>query len=322
MIKTIAILALPGVQLLDVAGPMDVFAQANVEAKTICYDLKVLGISAESIVSSSGIKLQPDIVIPRSGIDFDTLLIAGSPDARFRTISTQISDWLIEATRSSRRFGSVCTGAFFLAATGLLDHRHLTTHWAVADELASLYPTLKIDKDSMYIKDGKIRTAAGVTAGMDMALALVEEDLGRDIALRVSEQLVMYFKRPGGQLQFSRHQDSSLVVRSVLQEVQRWVHANPALDHSISNLAKHAGMSTRHFSRIFRDEVGMSPISWVETTRIESAKRLLQNGHDTPKVVAYKCGFANADTLRRTFRKYVGLTPAEFRRNYPIPELT
>lgn len=309
---------MPGVQLLDVAGPMDVFAQANIESKSSFYDLKLLGISNELVTSSSGIKLKPDLAIPVEGVKFDTLLIAGGPNAMVRKVEPQVIDWFVKATNSSNRFGSVCTGAFFLAATGLLEGRHITTHWAVADELAKIYPDLRIDKDAMYIKDGKLRTAAGVTAGMDMALALVEEDLGRNIALRISEQLVMFFKRPGGQLQFSRNENALPAVRSVLQELQRWVVANPNLDHTINNLAKHAGMSSRNFSRVFLDEVGITPMAWVEVTRIETAKRLLQNGHDSPKSVAFKCGFANADTLRRTFKKYVGLTPAEFKRNYPM----
>lgn len=320
MQKIIGILALPGVQLLDIAGPMDVFAQANVESKSSYYSLKLLGISKDLIVSSSGIRLEPDITVPDEGIKFDTLLVAGGPSAITRKLDRQVIEWLVKSIKTSNRFGSVCTGAFFLAATGLLENRHITTHWAVADELAKQYPSLRIDKDAIYIKDGNLRTAAGVTAGMDMALALVEEDLGREVALRVSEQLVMYFKRSGGQLQFSRSLEELPVVRSVLQEVQRWITANPNLDHNIKSLAKHAGMSSRHFSRIFLSEVGLSPIAWVEVTRVEAAKRLLQNGHDTPKSVAYKCGFANPDTLRRTFKKYVGLTPADFRRNYPIKE--
>lgn len=321
MPKVIGILALPGVQLLDVAGPMDVFAQANVESQSSFYDLKLLGISNALVVSSSGVKLEPDLVVPVEGMKFDTLLIAGGPNAKVRKVEPSVIAWLVNATKSTNRFGSVCTGAFFLAATGLLDGRHITTHWAVADQLARTYPSLKIDKDAMYIKDGKLRTAAGVTAGMDMALALVEEDLGRDIALRVSQQLVMFFKRPGGQLQFSRNDKELPAIRSVLQELQRWVAANPHLDHTIINLAKRAGMSSRNFSRVFLEEVGITPIAWVEATRVEAAKRMLQNGHDSPKSVAFKCGFANADTLRRTFKKHVGLTPAEFKKTYPIKDV-
>jgi transcriptional regulator GlxA family with amidase domain len=318
MSKTIAILALPGVQLLDVAGPLDVFAQANRETNKTAYSLKVIAITSGPIHTSSGVKIQPDLVMTEANEPFDTLLIAGGPSAKGASLPRKTIEWLVRTTALGRRYGSVCTGAFYLASTGLLQGRHITTHWAAADELAKQYPSIRIDKDALYVKDGKLRTAAGVTAGMDLALALVEEDLGRDIALRVSEQLVMYFKRPGGQLQFSRKDEKLPAVRSVLQEIQRWVAANPGLEHSIATLAKRAGMSPRHFSRIFNTEVGMSPAAWVEATRVEAAKTLLQNGHDTPKSVAFKCGFVNVDTLRRTFKKYVGLTPAEFRRHYPL----
>jgi transcriptional regulator GlxA family with amidase domain len=278
----------------------------------------VIALTAGPIKTSSWVRIQPDLVMGQTNQTFDTLLIAGGPDARSTSLSSKAIAWLINATAISRRYGSVCTGAFYLAATGLLEGRHITTHWAAADELAARHPNIRIDQDALYVKDGKLRTAAGVTAGMDLALALVEEDLGRDIALRVSEQLVMYFKRPGGQLQFSRKDGKLPAVRSVLQEIQRWIAANPGLEHGVASLAKRAGMSSRHFSRIFNTEIGMTPAAWVEATRIEAAKDLLQNGYDTPKSVAFKCGFANADTLRRTFKKHVGLTPSEFRRHYPL----
>lgn len=319
MSKTIGILALPGVQLLDVAGPLDVFAQANREAHKSAYVLKVISVTPGPIHASSGVRIQPDLVMAEAKEPFDTLLIAGGPNARSTPLPLEAVGWLVRTAADSRRYGSICTGAFYLASTGLLEGRHITTHWVAADELAKQYPNIRIDKDALYVKDGRIRTAAGVTAGMDLALAFVEEDLGRDIALRVAEQLVMYFKRPGGQLQFSRKDEPFPAVRTVLQETQRWVAANPELEHSIKSLAKRAGMSSRHFSRIFNSEVGMTPAAWVEVTRVEAAKALLQNGHDTPKSVAFKCGFANADTLRRTFKKHVGLTPAEFRRHYPPP---
>ncbi len=204
----------------------------------------------------------------------------------------------------------------------MLDGRHITTHWAAVDTLLHTYPSLQIDEDALYVRDGKLRTAAGVTAGLDLALALalalVEEDLGRDIARRVAGQLVMYFKRPGGQLQFSRKGETGPTGRSMLQEVQRWVAANPELDHSIASMAKHAGLSPRHFARLFHAEVGITPGAWVEATRVAAARNLLENGHDTPELVASKCGFANADTLRRIFKKYVGITPAEYRKRHTV----
>jgi transcriptional regulator GlxA family with amidase domain len=155
-----------------------------------------------------------------------------------------------------------------------------------------------------------------VTAGLDLALALVEEDIGREIAMRVASQLVMYFKRPGGQMQFSRKGEAAPAGRAALQELQRWIAANPALDHSVTNLAKRMDLSPRHFSRLFRSEVGITPATWVEDARVSAARRLLELGHEAPKQVAVHCGFADADTLRRAFARHVGVTPAEYRKRF------
>ena len=316
MVKTIAILALPGVQLLDVSGPLDVFAQANVEVGRKVYALCVVACEPGPIRSSSGVRLLPDLVIGKLEQPFDTLLVAGAPAAERMKINTTTLEWIRSCTKKTRRYGSVCTGAFALAAAGLLDGRRITTHWAASERLARAYPKVTVEDDALYVRDGKLRTAAGVTAGLDLALILVEEDLGREIAMRIAAQLVMFFKRPGGQLQFSRKGTAQPSGRSALQEVQRWVAANPALPLSVKALAAHTGQSPRHFARLFHAEVGITPAAWVEATRIEAARRLLEGGHDAPKQVAAKCGFANADTLRRAFVKHVGVTPAEFRKRH------
>ena len=316
MSKIIAVLALPGVQLLDVSGPLDVFAQANIEAGYPAYTLRVVACEPGPIHSSSGARLLPDLVAGEPGHRFDTLLVAGAPEAARLQLNSTLLAWIRECAGQSRRFGSVCTGAFALAASGLLEGRRVTTHWAAAQALALRYPSLRVEEDALYVRDGKLRTAAGVTAGLDMALMLVEEDLGRDIALRVAAQLVMFFKRPGGQLQFSRKGEAQPVGRSVLQEVQRWVAANPQLALTVEALAEHAGLSPRHFARLFHAEVGVTPAAWVESARVAAARTLLEAGGDAPKQVAAKCGFANADTLRRAFSKHVGVTPAEYRKRY------
>lgn len=316
MSKTIAILALPGVQLLDVSGPLDVFAQANIEAGHQAYVLQVVACEAGPVRSSSGARLLPDLVAAGAPGQFDTLLVAGAPHAWELHFKASLLEWIRASSVASRRFGSVCTGAFALAATGLLDGRRITTHWAASAELRHRYPLIRVEEDALAVRDGKLRTAAGVTAGLDLALALVEEDLGRDIAMRVASQLVMFFKRPGGQMQFSRKGSTQPAGRSVLQEVQRWAAAHPALSLSVEALAKHAGLSTRHFARLFHAEVGVTPAAWVESTRVEAARALLEEGGVAPKQVAGKCGFANADTLRRAFVKHVGVTPAEYRKRY------
>ncbi|ARP94173.1 GlxA family transcriptional regulator [Bordetella genomosp. 13] len=316
MARTIAILALPGVQLLDVSGPLDVFAQANIEARREVYALQVVACEPGPVRSSSGVRLLPDVVVGETGHRFDTLLVAGAPNAPRMLLNNAILGWLRTRAVQARRYGSVCTGAFVLAAAGLLDGRRATTHWAAADALAEAYPTTCVEHDALYVRDGKVRTAAGVTAGMDLALALVEEDLGRDVATGVAAQLVMYFKRPGGQLQFSRTGTAGVGGRSVLQEVQRWVVANPSLPQSVTSLAERAGMSPRHFARLFHAEVGITPAAWVELARVTAARTMLEQGSVPPKLVAARCGFANADTLRRAFVKHVGITPAEYRRHH------
>lgn len=315
--KVIALLAMPGVQLLDVAGPLDVFAEANVQSQTQAYRSSIVGCRAGPIRCSSGARLLPDAVIgERMPEKFDTVLVAGRPNAAEAPADKRVTEWLREVIPSVRRFGSVCSGAFALAATGLLEGRRVTTHWAVADRLAHDFPGIAVDVDAYHVRDGRVRTAAGVTAGLDLALALVEEDLGRKVALSVAAQLVMFFKRPGGQLQFSRKGTTVPTGRSALQEVQRWIAAHPGLAHDVPVLAARVGLSTRHFGRLFTQEVGMTPAAWVEEARVAAARTLLESGEVAPKRVAAECGFANADTLRRAFARHVGVTPAEYRKRY------
>ncbi|AOF93555.1 GlxA family transcriptional regulator [Sinorhizobium sp. RAC02] len=315
--KTVVMVALPGVQLLDISGPLDVFAEANAQAGYAAYRLLVAAGEAGPIRSSSGARLMPDWIIDgENGEAIDTLLVAGCPNAAEVPADRMVVDWLRRRAPAARRFGSVCSGAFFLAAAGLLDGRRVTTHWAVAEQLALTYPNVVIDQDAIHVSDGQLRTAAGVTAGLDLALALVEEDLGRDIAMKVASQLVMFFKRPGGQMQFSRKGEAVPAGRAALQELQRWVAANPALDHSVASLAMRMELSPRHFARLFRNEVGITPATWVEEARVSAARLLLEQGHEAPKQVAAHCGFADADTLRRAFARHVGVTPAEYRKRF------
>jgi transcriptional regulator GlxA family with amidase domain len=315
--KTVVILALPGVQLLDVAGPLDVFAEANAQAGRAAYQLFVAAGDPGPIRSSSGVQLMPDRVIDRDfNESIDTLLVAGCPNAAEAPADGVVVEWLRRRAPAARRFGSVCSGAFYLAAAGLLDGRRVTTHWSVADVLAEKFPSVIVDHDAIHVADGRLRTAAGVTAGLDLALSLVEEDIGREIAMRIASQLVMFFKRPGGQMQFSRKGEAVPAGRSALQELQRWIAANPALDHSVASLAKRMGLSPRHFARLFRSEVGITPATWVEEVRVNAARRLLEFGREAPKQVAIQCGFADVDTLRRAFARHVGVTPAEYRKRF------
>lgn len=313
--KTIALLAVPGVQLLDVSGPLDVFAEANLQSGKDAYRPVVIATTHGHIRSSSGVRLVADYTIEDEIEPPDTLLVAGCPNATETAADAKLLAWLRRTAPDARRYGSVCSGAFLLAAAGLLDNRRVTTHWAVAERLREAYPSVAVEEDAIHVTDGELRTAAGVTAGLDLALSLVEEDLGREVAMRIAAQLVMFFKRPGGQMQFSRKGEAAPAGRSALQEVQRWIAANPAANHSVAELARRMELSPRHFARLFREEVGMTPAAWVESTRITAARRLLESGH-APKQVGTECGFADDDTLRRAFTRHLGVTPAEYRRQY------
>jgi transcriptional regulator GlxA family with amidase domain len=315
--RLIAILTVPGVQLLDVSGPVDVFAEANAQVERACYRLVVVGSERGPVNSSAGVRVLPDWTIGDVRSDrIDTLLVAGCPKAADTSPSPALLAWLRRHAPRARRFGSVCSGAFFLAAAGLLDGRRVTTHWAVADRLSTAFPRVQVEPDALHVRDGRVRTAAGVTAGLDLALALVEEDLGRDVAKRVAAQLVMYFKRPGGQTQFSRRGEAVPTGRSALQEVQRWVAAHPDVDHAVPALARRMGLSPRHFARLFRSELGVTPAVWVERIRVNAARRILEEGRIPPKQVASRCGFNDVDTLRRAFLRQVGVTPAEYRKRH------
>lgn len=302
--------------MLDVAGPLDVFAEANVQSGLRAYLPSVVATVGGPIMSSSGLRILPDMILAYdTPLVFDTLLVAGAPRLVDAPDDPALLDWLRRSAPRSRRFGSVCSGALVLAATGLLDGRRITTHWAVAEQLARRFPAVHLEIDALHVRDDRVRTAAGVTAGLDLALALVEEDLGREVAKRVASQLIMFFRRPGGQLQFSRRGAASPIGRSVLQEIQRRVIANPASDAGSAALAARAGLSPRHFVRLFRQEIGVTPAEWVETVRVETARQKLEAG-ERPKQVAAACGFGDVDTFRRAFRRRVGVTPAEYRRRH------
>lgn len=314
--RTVAILAMPGVQLLDVSGPLDVFAEANRCAGRTLYQLRLIGTRPGPIGSSSGARLMADATLQDADEAIDTLLVAGCPDAAQRPVDAPLAQWLQRRAPGVRRLGSVCTGAFILARAGLLEGKQVTTHWAGAEQLAAEFPEIDVQVDAIHVRDGKVRTAAGVTAGLDLALALIEEDHGQALAKEVAAHLVMFFKRPGGQLQFSRKGEAVPTGRSVLQEIQRYISAHPAADLSVEQLAKRAGLSPRHFARLFHSEVGETPASWVEGARVERARAALEGGKLAPKQVAALCGFSSVDILRRAFTRRLGVSPAEFRRGF------
>jgi transcriptional regulator GlxA family with amidase domain len=313
----VAILAFPRFQLLDVAGPADVFAEAARQlGQPGAYQVQVLSAAPGILRSSSGLRMAVDATVATQRGPIDTLLVAGSPDLNDMASGDQLQRWLRRRARTARRYGSVCTGAFVLAAAGLLDGKRVATHWNSTARLAAGYPDACVEADAIYVKDGKLFTSAGVTAGMDLALAMVEEDHGRDLALRVARELVMFLKRPGGQSQFSAHLAAQTAERSSMRELQEHVLAHLQSDLSVPALAQRAGMSERSFARTFRSETGTTPAEFVENARIDAARRLAEESALPAKRLADAVGYANVDGFRRAFTRRLGVGLVEYRRRF------
>jgi len=313
----IAILAFPRFQLLDVAGPADVFAEAARQlGQPRAYQVQVLSATAGPLRSSSGLRMAVDATVATHRGAIDTLLVAGSPNLDDMAADEHLQNWLRRRARTVRRYGSVCTGAFVLAATGLLDGKRVATHWNSTARLSAAYPQACVEADAIYVKDGRLFTSAGVTAGMDLALAMVEEDHGRDLALRVARELVMFLKRPGGQSQFSAHLAAQTAERSSVRALQDHILANLKGDLSVPALAAHAGMSERSFARTFRSEAGTTPAEFVENARIDAARRLAEESDLPAKRLADAVGYANVDGFRRAFTRRLGVSLVEYRRRF------
>lgn len=318
MPKTIDVLAFANVQLLDVTGPLQVFASANdlvrQQGLPPPYVPRVIAPGPEPVMSSAGLALV-SVQLPPPGQPCDTLIVAGGWGVYAAAEDTALVAWVRQRAAQSRRVASVCTGAFLLAASGWLDGRRVVTHWTRCEQLAQLYPSLQVEANPIFINDGPVWTSAGVTAGIDLALALVEADLGRAMALEVARQLVVFLKRPGGQSQFSvtlaLQQDGSR-----FDELHAWIAENLKLDLNIPSLALQAGMSERSFVRHYRQETGQTPARAIEAIRVESARRLLCDTGMAVKRVAVQCGFGSEETLRRSFLKALGVTPQAYRERF------
>jgi transcriptional regulator GlxA family with amidase domain len=320
--RQIEVLAYPAVQVLDVTGPLQVFATTN---ETVAkdggappYALRVVakvgnkggGISASS--SGLGLSVQP---LPSARVPVDTLLIAGGPGVGAAASDRLLVDWTRRRAGHARRVASVCTGAFLLAATGLLDGRRAATHWSVCDELARRHPLIKVEPDPIFVSDGPVWTSAGVTAGIDLALALVEQDLGRDVALAVARYLVVFLKRPGGQAQFSATL-SLQAGEDRFGPLHDWMVAHLAADLSLPALASRAGMSERSFSRRYVEATGRTPARAVEAMRVEAARRLLSESRLPVKRIAQRCGFGSEETMRRSFQRLLAVPPQDYRARF------
>src|SRR6202166_5454479 len=315
--KRIAIAVPPNAQSLDVFGPLDVFIEATRQSGgAAVYDTHLVAIERERVMRPGGVSLFADKAIFDSRSPYGPLLVAGSPDFSRAESYADFQQWLRQRVSEVPRYGSVCTGAFFLGAAGLLDGRNVTTHWQHAAELAARYPAAKVELDQIYVRDGPLYTSAGVTAGIDLALRLVEDDHGRELALTVARRLVVFLKRPGGQSQFSAHLAAQIAAETRIQGVQHWILDNLTADLSIAALAKRAAMSVRNLTRVFLGETGVTPTDYVEAARLDAARRLLEDTVVPLQRVASRCGFGNADTMRRTFLRRIGTGPHDYRARF------
>jgi transcriptional regulator GlxA family with amidase domain len=319
--RQVAILLYPGVQSLDVTGPLEVFAAAGQLAAARGrgergYRIRTFSSDGSPLRTSSGLRITPDACLSEAAGELDTLIVPGGRGALRAAADEALLAWTRRSAKRSRRTAGVCTGAFVLAAAGLLENRRATTHWDKAAELARTYPAVQVDPDPIYLRDGSIWTSAGVTAGMDLSLALVEQDLDRDAALTIARHLVMFLRRPGNQSQFSATLAAQQPAREPLREVQRDVLENVAGDHSVEAMATRAHMSPRHFARAFRAETGLTPGRYVERVRLEAARRRLEDGAEPIELVASSCGFGTAETMRRAFLRTLEVGPAEYRRRF------
>ncbi|GAA4252280.1 GlxA family transcriptional regulator [Dactylosporangium darangshiense] len=300
-----------GVQSLDVTGPLEVFAGAN--RADLRYHIRIGSIDGLAVRTSSGLRLTPDEDLEQAAPP-DLLIVPGG--AGTRTNDPRLVEWLRRTGPGVARIMSVCTGAFLLAEAGLLDGRRATTHWDHCSSLARRFPAVTVDPEPIFVRDGAVSTSAGVTAGIDLALALVEDDLGRDVALTIARHLVMFLRRPGGQRQFSVQLAAQVAARDPLREVQRYAAEHPAADLSVPALARRANLSPRQFSRAFAAEVGTPPGRYVDGVRLEAARRLLEEGGSGVEEIARACGYGTPEAMRRAFVRELGVGPADYRERF------
>ncbi|MEU1969176.1 GlxA family transcriptional regulator [Micromonospora sediminicola] len=306
--RTVLILLFAGVQSLDVTGPLEVFAGAGP-----AYRVVTASSGGAAVRTSSGLTLVPDADLSAVPAP-DTVIVPGGEGTR--DTDPAIVRWLRAHASGARRVVSVCSGALVLAEAGLLAGRRATTHWRVCDTLARRYPDVLVDPEPIFVRDGPIATSAGVTAGIDLALALVEEDLGRDVALAIARHLVMFLRRPGNQTQFSAQLSAQVASHSGLREVQRWIADNPHADLRVPTLARRANLSPRQFARAFTTEVGETPGRYVDRVRLETARRLLEEGDDSVDRIAGRSGYGTSEAMRRAFVRALGVPPSEYRRRF------
>ncbi|MGR9074188.1 MAG: GlxA family transcriptional regulator [Gammaproteobacteria bacterium] len=319
-IRTVGIIVYPGVEIIDVVGPMEVFTFANLElekegltSKPV-YQVKVLGKDDDPVATLSGLKILPTHIYGETMDRLDTLIIPGGAVSSIK--DTELIEWIHKHSKKVRRLASVCTGAFVLAKGGLLDGRRATTHWFYTDKFKHEYPAVRLEPDKIFVCDESIWSSGGITAGIDLALAMVEEDWGHKLALHIARHLVVFLKRPGGQSQFSTYLMAEAANRRDFRELQAWIMENPDADLRVEALAERVAMSPRNFARTFLLETGITPAKYVERVRTDMVRHFLENTEIQVAEAARRAGFKDAETMRRTFIRHIGISPSDYRSRF------
>jgi transcriptional regulator GlxA family with amidase domain len=317
--RRVAVLALPGMNLTTLAGPVDVFALASTLLSRTgvrhspAYELQLLTLDASPLATASGLPIGGGTPWKQASFPIDTLLVVAGRDEAQSRIDPELLTWLRTRAKDTRRLGSICAGAFVLAEAGILDGRPATTHWQLAGTLASKYPKISVDGDRIYTQDGNIWTSAGVSAGVHLALAMVEEDHGHALTLQIARRMVLFMRRGSGQRQFSSQLAAQAADRHPIRDLIAWVSENLNQDLSVPALARRAGMSERNFSRVFTQQVSITPARFVARLRTEAAKAKLAETGDKLEAVAESAGFGDGETLRRHLRNQAEESPPPYR---------
>ncbi|MFD8811277.1 GlxA family transcriptional regulator [Streptomyces sp. NPDC059627] len=311
---TVIVLVFPGVRLLDVTGPIEVFASAN-EFGGRCR-VQIASEDGAEVTTSAGTRIGADLRVDEVREPCDVLVIPGGPEWETLIKDDALLDVVRQLNEKARCTASVCTGAFLLAAAGLLDGRRAATHWRNSQQLALRFPSVEVQPDAIFVRDGRMMTSAGVSAGIDLSLALVEDHYGAEVARAVAKDMVVLMQRPGGQSQFSVRSRATHSRQETLRRVLDAVAENPEAKHTVSAMARRAGLSVRHLTRLFYEEVGTTPARYVEQIRLEAAQALLETGDDPMAAVARRTGFGSPESLRRAFVRQLDVTPGAFRASF------
>lgn len=316
--REVVMVGFDGFQLLDLAGPADVFdAASRIVGKADGYRLSLATPGGKDVQASCGVRVSADAnITAMDAAGLDTLLVSGGIAIEEPLGDRALIESLPPIAGAARRTSSVCGGAFLLAEAGLLDGRRATTHWVGCEELTRRYPRVTVEPDRIFVRDGQVVTSAGVTAGIDLALALVEEDHGTEVARTVARWLVVFLQRPGGQSQFSQRLEAPVPSESRLRSIVDGIVADPGSDHRVPALAEQAALSTRQLTRLFIKEVQTTPGRFVERVRVEAARAQLEAGATSVEAIAASCGFGSPETMRRAFRRVLGIGPGEYRQRF------